>query len=67
MFLEYWMLGIVAILTGVWAEYRNKVGYRQGIHEGIQSLLTILTEGDIIEIDNKGIITPKSQETIDVR
>lgn len=67
MFLEYWMLGILAILTGVWAEYRNRVGHRQGIHEGIKTLLDILSESDIIEIDNKGMIKPKIQETADVR
>jgi hypothetical protein len=62
------MLGVLAILTGLWAEYRNRMGFRSGVSTGITSLLWALKEKDIIEIDAKGTIKPKSkQEILDVR
>lgn len=68
MFLQYWMLGILIILTGLWAEYRNRVGFKSGVSTGMTSLLWALKEKDIIEIDAKGKIQPKvKQEILDVR
>jgi hypothetical protein len=61
------MLGVLIILTGLWAEYRNRVGFKSGVSAGITTLLWALHEKDIIEIDAKGKIQPKvKQEIIDV-
>jgi len=68
MFLQYWMLGILIILTGLWAEYRNRVGFRSGVSVGMETTLWTLKEKDIIDIDSKGKILPKfKQEILDVR
>jgi hypothetical protein len=62
------MLGVLIILTGLWAEYRNRVGFKSGVSIGMKSTLWALKEKDIIEIDAKGTILPKSkQEILDVR
>ena len=42
MFLQYWMLGVLIILTGLWAEYRNRVGFKSGISTGMRSTLWVL-------------------------
>jgi len=68
MFLQYWMLGILIILTGLWAEYRNRVGFRSGVSVGMEKTLWTLKEKNIIDIDSKGKILPKfKQEILDVR
>jgi len=68
MFLQYWMLGVLIILTGLWAEYRNRVGFRSGVSVGMETTLWTLKEKDIIDIDSKGKILPKfKQEILDVR
>jgi hypothetical protein len=62
------MLGILIILTGLWAEYRNRVGFRSGVSVGMETTLWTLKEKDIIDIDSKGKILPKfKQEILDVR
>lgn len=68
MFLQYWMLGILIILTGLWAEYRNRVGFKSGVSIGMKTTLWTLKEKDIIDIDATGKILPKfKQEILDVR
>ena len=68
MFLQYWMLGVLIILTGLWAEYRNRAGFKLGVSQGMTTLLWALKEKDIIEIDARGKIQPKvKQEILDVR
>jgi hypothetical protein len=62
------MLGVLAILTGLWAEYRNRAGYKAGVSQGMMSLLWALKQQDIIEIDAVGKISPKfKKEIVDVR
>jgi len=62
------MLGILIILTGLWAEYRNRVGFRSGVSVGMEKTLWTLKEKNIIDIDSKGKILPKfKQEILDVR
>jgi hypothetical protein len=62
------MLGVLIIVTGLWAEYRNRVGFKLGVSTGVASLLFALKEKDIIEIDAGGKIQPKFKpEVIDVR
>jgi len=58
------MLGVLAILTGLWAEYRNRMGFRSGVSVGMTSLLWTLKEKDIIEIDARGKIKPKFKQEI---
>lgn len=67
MFLEYWMLGVLAVLTGAWAEYRNLMGYRKGVHDGVKALIVVLQNNNVIDIDDAGTIKAKKQEIIDVR
>lgn len=60
MFLEWWMLGILAAMTGVWAEYRNIMGRGEGVKMGATAMLQILLEDKVITIDSDGIIRPKT-------
>jgi hypothetical protein len=62
MFLEWWQLGVLALATGMWAEYRNSAGYQKGLRFGIESLLTKLHDERVIEIDNDGKIFPYKQK-----
>ena len=64
MFLQYWMLGIIIIMSAFWAEYRNRVGFKSGVSTGVTSLLWTLKEKDIIEIDARGKIKPKFKQEI---
>jgi hypothetical protein len=63
------MLGVLAILTGLWAEYRNRAGYRSGKFDGAALMLFSLRDKNLIEIDDKGIVKAKQtiSEAIDVR
>lgn len=58
MFLEWWMIGIIAIATGLWSEYRNIVGRGTGVNQGAAAMLQILLEDKIIDIDESGKIKP---------
>lgn len=65
MFLEWWMIVIVAIMTGLWAEYRNikgrEEGFTNGVREGAKTMLHILLQDKIIAIDDEGTIHPVQQ------
>jgi hypothetical protein len=66
MFLEWWMIGILIAMTAFWAEYRNKVGekegHTQGLADGAKAILMILVEDEVIIIDGEGIIHPKTKK-----
>ena len=69
MFLQYWMLGIIIIMSAFWAEYRNRAGYKSGKFVGAALMLFSLRDKNLIEIDDKGTISAKQtvNEVIDVR
>lgn len=56
MFLEWWMIGILIAVTGLWAEYRNIKGQRAGYLEGVQKVISDLYDRKIIDIDDNGNI-----------
>lgn len=64
MFLDWWMIGVLIVITALWAEYRNVVGVRQGRHKGITdgatAMLHILVEDKVIMIDGDGKIRPRT-------
>jgi hypothetical protein len=64
MFLEWWMIGVLIAVTAFWAEYRNKVGVKEGhiegVKDGAKALLIILVEDQVIMIDGEGKIRPKT-------
>jgi hypothetical protein len=50
MFLEYWMIAAVILVTGLWAEYR----YRRGVLAGTEVTVVVLLEKKMIKIDSNG-------------
>lgn len=69
MFLQYWMLGILIIMSAFWAEYRNRAGYKSGKFVGGVLMLFSLRDKNLIDIDDKGIVSAKQtiNEVIDDR
>lgn len=50
MFLDYWMIAAIILVTGIWSEYR----YRRGVLAGTECTVTILHEKKMIKIDSDG-------------
>ena len=50
MFLDYWMIAALVIVTGIWSEYR----YRKGVLEGTTITVGLLHEKKMIKIDSEG-------------
>ena len=50
MFLEWWMILIVAVVTGVWSELR----YNKGLTAGIFATVHVLADHKLIELDEQG-------------
>jgi hypothetical protein len=50
MFLEFWMIAAVILVTGLWAEYR----YRRGVLAGTEVTVVVLLEKKMIKIDSNG-------------
>jgi hypothetical protein len=63
------MLGVLAILTGLWAEYRNRAGYKAGRFDGAACMLFSLRDKNLIDIDDQGIVKAKKtiNEAVDVK
>lgn len=50
MFLDWWMLVVLAIVTGIWSEYR----WYKGISQGATSTIMILADQNLIKIGKNG-------------
>lgn len=50
MFLDYWMIAGIILVTGLWSEYR----YRRGVIAGTECTVSILHERKMIKIDSDG-------------
>ena len=66
MFLEYWMIGIVAVWWVVStmhvATSASKKAFDEGVGAGMETTLSSLVDKEIISIDNKGRITARREE-----
>ena len=70
MFVDWWMLFVLAVLTGAWSELRNfqgrRSGYVNGVTDGANTALSILIKDNVVTVKD-GKIVPYKEEKSYVR
>jgi hypothetical protein len=61
MFLEYWMIGVLALVFVAGMRSLHRQGYIEGVTRGAEGVLNRLEEENIIVVDSDGVISPSKK------